>query len=108
MGFFIRPKSSTDNNPNGLNNVEQIQVAQGVDEEYIPTSNFNSTQNTSGALHRKDPKRREAEPNSPLPTGNAPKGFSGTARSWRGAATKNVGSGFGKGTRAGQTGVRRG
>ncbi|MBD3260344.1 MAG: hypothetical protein GF334_01480 [Candidatus Altiarchaeales archaeon] len=111
MGFFIRPKSSTRDNEQGLNNVEAVGVVQDYEDEYIPTSGFDPADNTSGARHNRDPKRREAAPGAPLPTGarpaGAPAGASGGVRGWRGATTRNVSSGFGKGTRAGKTGVRR-
>lgn len=95
MGFFIRPKSSTRDDEKGLNHVEAVGVVQDYEDEYIPTSGFDSTDNTSGAIHRRDPKRREAAPGAPLPSGG-----------WRGAVSRNVSSGFGRGTRAGKTGRR--
>jgi hypothetical protein len=66
-GFFIRPKSSTRDDERGMNNVEPIGVVQEYEDEYIPTSGFNSSSVNSGAIHRKDPIRREAEPGAPLP-----------------------------------------
>ena len=97
MGFFIRPK---DTNKDGNHfNAEAILPAQnGIENEYIPTTGFDSSiHGKSGADHRRDPIRREAAPSNPLPSG-----------SWRGAVSRNVPSGFGKGTRAGNSGVRRG
>lgn len=99
MGFFIRPKDTNradDSNTSKLN-AEAVGVVSSYEDEYIPTSGFDSEDNTSGSIHRRDPKRREAAPNAPLPSGG-----------WRGATTRNVSSGFGKGTRAGKSGVRRG
>ena len=94
-GFFLRPKD-TNKASNGHINAEAIDVVDAYEEEYIPTTGFDSTTNgKSGAVHRRDPERREAPPGSPLPGG-----------SWRSGGTKNVASGFGKGTRAGKTGVR--
>ena len=108
-GFFIRPKSSTVDDEKGLIHVEPIGVVQEFEDEYIPTSGFDpSTDGISGGRHNKDPKRREAAPGAPLPTGGQPRGYTGTGgRSWRGSVSKNVSSGFGRGTRAGKAGVRR-
>jgi hypothetical protein len=98
-GFFIRPKSTNLDKTHGNINAEAILPAQdGVDSEYIPTTGFDpSTDGKSGAEHRRDPVRREAEPSSPLPSGG-----------WRGPASRTSASGFGKGTRAGKTGTIRG
>lgn len=107
-GFFIQPKSSTRDDEQGLNNVSAIGVVQEYEDEYIPTSGFDSDTNAGVARHNRDPKRREAHPGQPLPTGGKPKGYSGTGgRSWNGSVSRNVSSGFGRGTRAGKTGVRR-
>ena len=90
MGFFIRPKD-TNRDPNATStatfNAEKVGVVKEYEDEYVLASGV--------AHHHRDPTRREAEPGSPLPTGG-----------WRGSATKNVSSWFGKGTRAGKTGVR--
>ena len=69
-GFFMRPKSSTKTNDNGLIYVEAIGVVQAYENEYIPTSGFDPAVHASGAVHRRDPIRREAHPGSPLPGGN--------------------------------------
>ncbi|RLA59317.1 MAG: hypothetical protein DRQ89_14260 [Epsilonproteobacteria bacterium] len=95
MGFFIRPKSSTKNNANGLHHVEPIGVVQSYEDEYMETSGVDPDDVNSGAIHRRDPKRREAAPGSPLPGG-----------SWGRASSRAVSSGFGRGTRAGSTGRR--
>ena len=107
--FFLRPKDTNLDKANNHLNAETVLPAQdGVDDEYIPATGFDSdTDGISGAIHRRDPKRREAEPGSPLPTGGKPAGYTGTGgRSWRGSVSKTVSSGFGKGTRAGKTGRR--
>lgn len=96
MGFFIRPKSSTRDDARGMVHVEAIGVVQDFENEYIPTSGFDPNDVNSGAIHRRDPKRREAHPGQPLPTGG-----------WRGSVSRNVASGFGRGTRAGNTGVKK-
>lgn len=108
--FFLRPKDTNLDKTNNHINAETILPAQdGVDNEYIPVTGFDpSTDGLSGAVHRRDPVRREAEPNAPLPTGGKPAGYTGAVRGWRGSVSKNVKSGFGKGTRAGKSGVRRG
>lgn len=96
-GFFIRPKD-TNKATNGHFNAEAIGVVDAYEDEYMPTTGFNSTTDgLSGAVHRRDPERREAPAGSPLPGG-----------SWRSAVSTRVASGFGKGTRAGKTGVKRG
>ena len=101
MGVFLRPK---DTNIIGGDNTkltaEVVGVVQAKEDEYIPgDGTFDSgTDGLSGGYHRKDPVRREAEPGAPLPTGSA-----------RGASvSRNVPSGFGRGTRSGRGGVRRG
>lgn len=98
-GFFIRPKSTNLDKTHGNINAEAILPAQdGVEDEYIPTTGFDSsTHGKSGADHRRDPVRREAEPGYATPTGN-----------WRGPVSRSSASGFGKGTRAGKTGNRKG
>jgi len=94
-GFFLRPKD-TNKASNGHITAEAIGVVEAYEDEYMPTTGFNSsTDGLSGAVHRRDPERREAPPGSPLPGG-----------SWRSGGTTRVASGFGKGTRAGKTGVR--
>ncbi len=95
MGVFLRPK---DTNRIGGDNTkltaEVIGVVSDYDNEYIPNDGtFDSdTDGKSGGRHNRDPIRREAPAGSPLPGG-----------SWRGAVSKNVSSGFGKGTRAGKS-----
>lgn len=98
-GFFIRPKSANLDKANRHINAETILPAQdGVDNEYIPVTGFDpATHGISGADHRRDPVRREAPPGGPLPSGN-----------WSGPASRSVASGFGKGTRAGKTGTKKG
>lgn len=110
MGFFIRPKSSTRDDETGQIHVESVGVVQDYENEYIPNENFDSsTDGNSGGRHNRDPKRREAHPGQPLPSGGKPAGYTGSGgRSWRGSVSRNVASGFGRGTRAGKTGVRRG
>lgn len=108
MGFFIRPKGANRDGTTGMFVAEAIGVVDSYEDEYIPTSGFNPADNTSGAEHRRDPVRREAPSNYPLPTGGKPAGISGGARGWRGPVSKTVPSGFGRGTRAGNVGVRRG
>ena len=106
--FFLRPKDTNLDKTNNHINAETILPADGYEDEYIGVSGFDpSTDGISGAIHRKDPKRREAEPNSPLPSGGKPAGYTGTGgRSWQGSVSKNVPSGFGRGSRSGR-GVRR-
>jgi len=104
MGFFIRPKDTNRDGTTRKFNAEAVGVVDSYEDEYIPTSGFNPADNTSGAEHRRDPVRREAEPNAPLPSG----GKSGGSRGWRGPVSRTVPSGFGRGTRAGNSGVRRG
>lgn len=107
-GFFIQPKSFNRDNAQGLNNVRAINVDPNQEKEFIPTSGFNPDENIGVARHNRDPQRREAAPNSPLPTGGRPAGVSGGVRGWRGSVSQNVSSGFGKGSRSGGRGVRRG
>ncbi len=94
-GFFMRPKSSTKNNVNGLDFIEPIGVVSSYEDEYMETTGHTPEDVNSGAIHRRDPIRRNAEPGSPLPGG-----------SWGRSVSKTVPSGFGKGTRAGKTGRR--
>jgi hypothetical protein len=91
-GFYIMPKASNKVNDNGLVNVESIAVVQAYDDEYMETTGHNPGNVNSGAVHRRDPIRREAAPGSPLPGG-----------SWNRGSSKTVSSGFGKGTRAGKS-----
>jgi len=106
--FLLRPKDTNLDKANNHLNAEAITPVESVDNEYIPVTGFDpSTDGISGAIHRRDPKRREAEPNSPLPSGGKPAGYTGTGgRSWNGSVSKNVPSGFGRGTRSGR-GSRR-
>ena len=69
-GFYIMPKAGTKGNVDGQVNVEAIGVVQSYEDEYIPVTGFDPAVNSSGAIHRRDPTRREASPNSPLPGGN--------------------------------------
>lgn len=91
-GFFIRPRSSTKNDPNGLDFVEPIGVVQSYEDEYMGTTGHDPSNVNSGAIHRRDPLRREAAPGAPLPGG-----------SWGRPVSKSTPSGFGKGTRAGKS-----
>lgn len=92
MGFFIRPKDtnrvSTDDTSK-LNAEATAPSNEGFEDEY--------TNQTGVASHHQDPIRREAAPSAPLPSG-----------SWRGAVSKNVPSGFGRGSRSGKSGSRKG
>ena len=94
-GFFIRPKDTTKNNVNGLVHVEAIGVVQSHEDEYMDTTGHDPGAVNSGAIHRRDPVRREAAPGAPLPGGN-----------WSGPVSKSTPSGFGRGTRAGKSGRR--
>ena len=104
MAYFLRPKDTTLDRAHNHLNAEPVLPAQdGVEDEYLPTAGFDSTTDgISGSTHRRDPIRREAEPNAPLPSGGKPKGYTGGVRGWRGAVSKNVSSGFGKGSRSGR------
>lgn len=90
MGFFIRPKDTNrvEDGDTSKMNAEAIGVVSEYEDEY--------TSKTGVADHHRDPTRREAEPGSPLPTGGG----------GRTAVSRNVPSGFGRGTRAGRTGRR--
>ncbi len=90
-GFFIRPRSGTKNDPNGLDFVEAIGVVQSYEDEYMEDTGHDPGSVNSGAIHRRDPVRREAAPGSPMPGG-----------SWGGPVSKSTPSGFGRGTRAGK------
>jgi hypothetical protein len=108
-GFFLRPKDTNLDKTKGHINAETILPSQdGVDLEYIEPTGFNSsTDGISGAFHFRDPERREAAPGSPLPSGGKSPGISSPGvRGWNTSVSRNVSSGFGKGTRAGKTGVR--
>lgn len=97
-GFFLRPKAGNLDKAHNHINAEPIGVVSDYENEYIPTTGFDpDSDGISGAEHRRDPIRREAPPGYALPTG-----------SWRGSVSRSTPSGFGKGTRAGSTGVRRG
>ncbi len=95
MCFLIRSKDTTKNNEYGLIFVECIGVVQSYEDEYMETTGHDPGAVNSGAIHRRDPIRREAAPGSPLPGGN-----------WSGPVSKSTPSGFGRGTRAGKTGRR--
>jgi hypothetical protein len=88
-GFFIRPKDtnidSNSTSTSGKLNAEAIAVVTAYDNEYIPVTGFDSdTDGLSGAIHRRDPIRREAPPGSPLPTGGRSAGISSpNIRGWR-------------------------
>ncbi len=88
MGFFIRPKDSNkDAKPGSKTNLkaEDIGVVQDYEDEYIETTGFDSsTDGISGGKHHRDPTRREAEPNAPLPTGGRSAGISSPGvKGWR-------------------------
>jgi len=87
MGHFIRPK---DTNKGTLNdsktnyNAEAVGVVAEYENEYMGLSGFDPTvSGLSGAIHRKDPIRREASPGDPLPTGGRSAGISSPGvRGW--------------------------
>jgi len=88
MGFFIRPKGSNKGTATGSKtdyNAEDIGVVQEYEDEYIETTGFDSgTDGISGGKHHKDPNRREAAPNAPLPTGGRSAGISSPGvKGWR-------------------------
>lgn len=89
MGFFIRPKGSnkgTLNDSKTKYNAEDIGVVQEYEDEYIESNTtFDpATDGKSGGKHFRDPKRREAEPGAPLPTGGRSAGISSPGvRGWR-------------------------
>lgn len=88
MAFFIRPKDSnkgTLNDSKTKYNAEAIGVVQEYEDEYIEPTGFDSgTDGISGGKHHRDPIRREAAPNSPLPTGGRSAGISSpNVRGWR-------------------------
>ena len=88
MGFFIRPKGSNKDVKNGSKTnlaAEDIGVVQEYENEYIETTGFDAdTDGLSAAGHNKDPKRREAAPNAPLPTGGRSAGISSPGvKGWR-------------------------
>lgn len=109
--YIIRPKGDNRVDGNtGKFKAELVSIPAEVNNEYIPadTAFDPAVHGHSGGVHRRDPVRREAEPNAPLPTGNAPRGHTGRGiRAWNSPVTRTVRSGFGKGTLAGSTGVRR-
>lgn len=95
MGFFIRPKNSNKDAVNDSKTnlkAENIQVVQEYEDEYIETTGFDpSTDGHSGGKHHRDPKRREAEPGSPLPTGGRSAGISSpNVRGWRTPVARKV------------------
>jgi len=87
MSFFIRPK---DTNRDAINDsktsikAEAVGVVAAYENEYIEPTGFDpATDGLSGGKHFKDPKRREAEPNAPLPTGGRSAGISSPGvRGW--------------------------
>ena len=88
MSFFIRPKDTnrgTLNDSKTKYNAEAIGVVQDYENEYIGVDSFDSsTDGLSGGRHNKDPKRREANPNDPLPTGGRSAGISSPGvRGWK-------------------------
>jgi hypothetical protein len=56
-GFFIRPKSSTRDNAQGMNHVEAIGVVQSYEDEYMETTGHDPGNVNSGAIHRRGPAR---------------------------------------------------
>ena len=93
MGFFIRPKGSnqdkSDASKTGIK-AEAIGVVQAYEDEYIGLTGFDPTvSGLSGAFHHKDPIRREAHPNDPLPTGGRSAGISSPGvKGWNSPSTK--------------------
>jgi len=95
MGHFIRPKGSnkgTTNDSKTNFNAEDIGVVQEYEDEYIETTGFDpSTDGISGGKHHRDPTRREAEPNAPLPTGGRSAGISSPGvKGWRTPSAKRA------------------
>lgn len=85
-GFFLRPKDTNLDTAHNHINAEPIGVVSDYEDEYV---------NEAGvAVHKRRHPSQATEPkgNAPLPGGN-----------WRGAVSKTVPSGFGKGTRAGRS-----
>ncbi len=88
MAFFIRPKDTnkgTVNDSKTKHNAEAIGVVQEYEDEYIGVDNFDpSTDGQGAARHNRDPRRREANPGDPLPTGGRSAGISSPGvRGWR-------------------------
>ena len=95
MGFFIRPKDSNKDAKTGSKTnlkAEDIGVVQDYEDEYIGTTGFDSsTDGISGGEHRRDPIRREANPNGPLPTGGRSAGISSPGvKGWRTPSAKRA------------------
>jgi len=95
MGHFIRPKGSnkgTANDSKTKYNAEDIGVVQEYEDEYIETTGFDpSTDGISGGKHHRDPTRREAAPNAPLPTGGRSAGISSPGvKGWRTPSAKRA------------------
>ncbi len=93
MAFFIRPK---DTNKNAVNDsktnlaAEGIGVVQDYENEYIEPTGFDpTTDGHSGGKHHRDPIRREAPADGPLPTGGRSAGISSPGvRGWRSPSTR--------------------
>lgn len=94
-GFFLRPKDTNLDKTNKHINAEAVGVVAEFEAEY--------TDKTGVANHFRDPIRREAPKNFPLPTGGRSAGISSPGvRGWRGPVSRTVPSGFGRGNRAGR------
>jgi hypothetical protein len=88
MGHFIRPKDTNKDDVTDSKTklrAEAIGVIAEYENEYIEPTGFDpTTDGHSGGKHHKDPTRREAEPNAPLPTGGRSAGISSPGvRGWR-------------------------
>ena len=88
MGFFLRPKDTNRDRSNNHINAEAIGVVSDYEDEY--------SSQTGVAVHKR---RHPSEASEAAP--GAPSG--GRV----GAVSRTVPSGFGRGTRAGNTGGRR-
>jgi len=77
MGFFLRPKDTNLDRANAHINAESIELSDTAQARF-------TTRHPSEAI--------EAKQDAPLPGG-----------SWRGAVSRTVPSGFGRGTRAGRS-----
>lgn len=87
MAFFLRPKDTNLDRTNNHINAEAIRVVSDFEDEYTGQSGV------AGHQRRHPSQATEPKPDAPLPGG-----------SWRGAVSRTISSGFGRGTRAGKTG----
>lgn len=88
MGFFLRPKDTNLDKVNNHINAEAIGFIAKVDSEF--------TNQTGVAVHKRRHPSQASEAAKSAPSGGRV-----------GAVSRTVPSGFGKGTRAGNTGVRK-